>query len=151
MTQKTYSPRASEIKRNWRYIDLNNKILGRAATQIAIWLIGKNKPYYVPHLDCGDYVVVVNAEKFKVTGRKKKQKMYYRHSGFPGGFKQIPLERMMAKDSRKVIELAVRGMLPKNKLRDRRMRRLKVFVDEKHPYENVLKDNLTREQKKKKE
>jgi large subunit ribosomal protein L13 len=136
MNQKTYSPKAKDIKRNWHYIDLKSQVLGRAATKIASLLIGKDKPYFVPHLDCGDYVVAVNADKISVTGKKRKQKMYYRHSGYPGGFKQIPFERMMAKDSRKVIELAVRGMLPKNKLRDRRMRRLKVFLNEKHPYDD---------------
>ena len=139
MNQKTYSPKASEIKRHWRSIDLNDQVLGRAATEIAVLLIGKEKPYFVPHLDCGDYVVAINAGKVKVTGKKRKQKIYYRHSGYPGGLKQIPFERMMEKDPAKVIELAVRGMLPKNKLRDRRMRRLKVFADDKHPYEDKFK------------
>lgn len=145
MNQKTYSPKAKEIKRSWHYIDLKDQVLGRAATRIAAWLIGKNKPYYASHLDCGDYVVAINAEKINVTGKKRKQKMYYRHSGYPGGFKQIPFERMMSKDARKVVELAVRGMLPKNKLRDRSMRRLKIFTDEKHPYENVLKESQVKE------
>ncbi|MCH7952063.1 50S ribosomal protein L13 [Patescibacteria group bacterium] len=140
MNQKTYSPKASEIEHHWRSIDLNDQILGRAATEIAVLLIGKGKPYFVPHLDCGDYVVAINAGKIKVTGKKRKQKIYYRHSGYPGGFKQIPFERMMEKDPAKVIELAVRGMLPKNKLRDRRMRRLKVFADDKHPYEDKFRE-----------
>lgn len=148
MNQRTYSPKVKEIKRNWHCINLADQILGRTATKIATWLIGKDKPYFTPHLDCGDYVVAINAEKINVTGKKRKQKIYYRHSGYPGGFKEIPFERMMAKDSRKVIELAVRGMLPKNKLRDRRMRRLKVFAGEKHPYENLLKKNLGKEKKK---
>lgn len=137
---KTHSTKASEIKREWHLIDLKNQVLGRTATNIATLLIGKSKPYFVQHLDCGDYVVVVNAEKVKVTGKKYKQKMYYRHSGYPGGFKQTTYEQMMDKNPEKIIELAVKGMLPKNKLRDKRMRRMKVFRDHKHPYEDLIKN-----------
>ena len=138
MFQLTYSPKAKEIKRTWHFVDYTDQVLGRTATKIASLLIGKGKPYFTPHLDCGDYVVVVNAEKVKVTGKKSKQKIYYRHSGYPGGFKQIPFERQMEKDPRKVIELAVKGMLPKNKLRAVRMHRLKVFVGDKHPYQEKI-------------
>jgi len=137
-SQLTYSPKAKEIKRTWHLVDYTDQLLGRMATKIASFLIGKGKPYFTPHLDCGDYVVVVNAEKVKVSGKKSKQKIYYRHSGYPGGFKQIPFERQMEKDPRKVIELAVKGMLPKNKLRAVRMHRLKVFVGDKHPYQEKI-------------
>lgn len=140
MTQKTYSPRAVDIKRGWHLVDLKDKILGRAATQIAVWLIGKDKPYYMPNLDCGDYVVVTNADKVRVTGKKRKEKIYFSHSGYPGGFKQIRFDTLLKKDPSRVIELAVRGMLPKNKLRDRRLRRLKVFTDAAHPYADKFKE-----------
>ena len=143
MNNKTHSTKASEIQRDWHLIDLKKKVLGRAATEIATMLIGKNKPYFTSHLDCGDYVVAINAQKVKVTGKKRKQKMYYRHSGYPGGFKELRFEQVIDKNPKKVVELAVRGMLPKNKLRDRRMRRIKVFDGEKHPYENVIKEHKT--------
>ena len=138
MFQLTYSPKAKEIKRTWHLVDYTDQLLGRTATKIASFLIGKGKPYFTPHLDCGDYVVVVNAEKVKVSGKKSTQKIYYSHSGYPGGFKQIPYARQMEKDPRKVIELAVKGMLPKNKLRAVRLRRLKVFVGDKHPYQEKM-------------
>jgi len=130
----TYSPKVSEIKHFWHLIDANGQILGRLASEIATLLMGKHKPYFVPHLDCGDYVVVINAKEIKVTGKKEAQKQYYRHSGYPGGFRQVTLKEQMAKDPRKIIEHAVAGMLPKNKLKDKRLARLKIFIDEKHPY-----------------
>jgi len=135
----TYSPKVSEIKHFWHLIDANGQILGRLASEIAALLIGKHKPYFVPHLDCGDYVVVINAKEIKVTGKKETQKQYYRHSGYPGGFRQVTFREQMAKDPRKIIEHAVAGMLPKNKLKDKRLARLKIFIDEKHPYESKLK------------
>lgn len=133
---KTKSTKKSEIERDWYLLDIKDKILGRSATKIAQLLMGKNKPYFVPYLDCGDYVVVVNAAKVKVTGRKTAQKKYYRHSGYPGGFKEITFEKQMEKDPRKIILHAVSGMLPKNKLRDPRLARLKIFVNEKHSLKN---------------
>lgn len=140
MTQKTYSPKAKEIQRHWHLVDMGDQVLGRTATRIATLLIGKHKPVYASHIDCGDYVIVVNAGKLRLTGKKPVQKMYYRHSGYPGGFKQIPFWKMMARDPRRVVELAVRGMLPKNKLRDARLQRLKVFADANHPYgDKILK------------
>lgn len=135
---KTYSTTPKDIKRHWHLVDVGGKILGREASQIAQLLIGKDKVYFAPHLDCGDYVVVVNADKVRLSGKKEQQKKYRRHSGYPGGFKEIPFADQMKRDSRKVIELAVSKMLPKNKLRLRRLRRLKVFTDEKHPYEEKL-------------
>ena len=139
MQTKTYSPKKKDISHHWHLIDLEDKILGRAATNIAQLLQGKNKPYYSPHLDCGDYVVAINAAKIKVTGRKEQRKIYFRHSGFPGGAKEIPFDKMMEKNPRQIIELAVTGMLPKNKLRKPRLRRLKVFIDGHHSYSDKFK------------
>ncbi len=138
MNQKTHITKKRDIQRSWYLFNLQDKIMGREATKIATLLIGKNKPYFTPNLDCGDYVVVVNAGKIKVTGKKMKQKIYYRHSGYPGGFKQVRLEEMLNKDPRKAIELAVKNMLPKNKLRTQRLKRLKIFSDESHPYSQQL-------------
>ena len=136
---KTKSTKKSEIKRNWHLFDAKDKILGRMSSQIAMLLMGKGKPYFVPHLDCGDYVVVTNAAQVKVTGKKQEQKKYYRHSGYPGGFKELIFNQQMAKDPRKIISHAVSGMLPKNKLRDKRLARLKIFIDENHPYKDKFK------------
>ncbi len=137
--KKTKATKVSEIKRDWHLVDAKDQILGRLATQIAPLLMGKNKPYFVHYLDCGDYVVVTNASQVKVTGRKAAQKMYYRHSGYPGGFREISFEKQMEKDPRKVIRHAVKGMLPKNKLQDKRLKRLKIFADEKQPYQDKIK------------
>lgn len=134
--KKTAVTKASEIKRDWHLIDLKGRILGRVANEIAVLLIGKNKPYFTGNLDCGDYVVAINAADIEVTGRKLKQKKYYRHSGYPGGFKEVTLSRQMEMDPRKVIYSAVSGMVPKNKLRDDRLSRLKIFADNKHPYQD---------------
>lgn len=135
---KTYSTKPKDIQRRWHLVDLEGQVLGRVATQIAQLLMGKHKPYYVPHLDCGDYVVAINAAKIKVTGKKAQQKLYRRHSGYPGGFKEIPFQRQLEKDPTKIILWAVKGMLPKNKLRARRLARLKVFADANHPYQDKL-------------
>ncbi|MFC1711331.1 50S ribosomal protein L13 [Patescibacteria group bacterium] len=141
---KTYSLKLKDIKRSWHLIDIQGEVLGRTASKIAQLLQGKNKVYYTANLDCGDYVVVTNASKVKVTGKKFKDKIYYRHSGYPGGLKAVTFEQQMAKDARKVVEWAVKNMLPKNKLRQPRMRRLKVFVTGEHNYqdkfEKVKKD-----------
>jgi large subunit ribosomal protein L13 len=124
----------AEIKRDWYVIDATDKILGRLASKIARVLIGKNKPQYSPHLDCGDFVVVINADKFRVTGNKMKDKIYYSHSFHPGGLKKIHLELMLKKHPERVFYHAISGMLPKNKLRARRLRRLKIYTDSKHPH-----------------
>ncbi len=134
---KTTVLKSSQIKRDWYEIDLKDQILGRVATQMAFHLMGKNKPLTSPNLDSGDFVVAINAKDIKVTGKKLDQKMYQHHSGHPGGFKELTLTQMMAKDPRKVIEQAVKGMLPKNKLRSQRMRRLKVYLDEKHSHNMI--------------
>lgn len=131
---KTYSTKASDIKRQWHLIDASGQVLGGVATQAANLLMGKHKAIFCRHLDVGDNVVVINAAKVRVTGKKLEQKMYYRHSHYPGGFKQVSLDKVMEEDPRKAIEHAVRGMLPKNKLEDRMMVRLKVFDGEEHPY-----------------
>lgn len=133
---KTKATKKKEIERNWHLLDAQDQVLGRLATQASFWLMGKNKPYFVPYLDVGDYVVVINAASVKVSGRKAEQKKYYRHSGFPGGFREVSFAQQLAKDPRKIISHAVAGMLPQNKLRPERLSRLKVFIDEKHPYAN---------------
>jgi len=139
MTFKTRVTKAKEIKREWHLINAQDQILGRMAVEIAALLMGKNKPSFVPYLDGGDYVVVINAAKVKVSGRKAENKLYYRHSGYPGGFKKVTFAQQMAKDPTQIIRHAVERMLPKNKLRDQRLARLKVFIDEKHNYEDKFK------------
>ncbi len=136
---KTYSTKASDIKREWHIIDASDKVLGRLATQIAVLLMGKHKPIFSRHLDTGDFVVVINAEKIRVTGNKTKQKLYYRHSGYPGGLKSISLERMMQTHPTRVIEHAVKGMLPHTRLRAKMMKRLRVYVGDAHPYQGQIK------------
>ncbi len=135
---KTYSAKASDIKREWHLIDASGQILGKVATQIANLLMGKHKPLFERHMDIGDYVVVINAEKVRVTGNKLKQKMYYRHSGYPGGFKSVSLEKMLQTHPTRVIEHAVEGMLPHNKLQAQMMKRLRIFAGEAHPYRGQL-------------
>ena len=125
---KTYATKAKDIQRNWHLIDARDQVLGRLSTQVAKLLIGKDKAYFTNNLDCGDWVVVINAQDIEVTGKKKKQKIYYRHSGYPGGLKALTFEQMMVKDPRRVINHAVAGMLPKNKLRQQRLKRLRVFI-----------------------
>ena len=136
---KTYTPKAKDISRNWHVIDAKDKILGRVSSEIAQLLIGKSKPYFAPHLDCGDYVVVINADKVKVTGNKLDQKVYYHHTNFPGGLRSENLKDRMSRKPELVIEKSVKGMLPKNKLQSKRLVRLKVFTGDKHPYEDKLK------------
>lgn len=139
--RKTKVTKASEIKKSWHLVDAKGKILGRLASQIAKILMGKDKPYYSPHLDSGDFVVVINAAEVEISGRKRKQKLYRRHSGYPGGFRELTFTQLMKRDPREVIRQAVGGMLPKNKLRDRRLARLKIFTDDQHPYQDKLKQD----------
>ena len=131
---KTKNLKKSEVQRNWYIVDAQNKILGRLASKIAVFLMGKHKPQYTPHVDCGDYVVILNADKFRVTGAKMQDKIYYSHSFYPGGLKSVNLETMLKKHPERVIYHAVSGMLPKNKLRAKRLRRLKIYTDAKHPH-----------------
>ena len=132
----TRSTKAKDIKRSWHLIDAKEKILGRLAVKIARFLIGKEKPYFVSYLDCGDFVVIINAKKIKVTGKKEEQKIYTRYSGYPGGLKKETLKHLRERKPEEIIRRAVSGMLPKNKLRKQRLKRLYVYADEKHPYKN---------------
>src|SRR5688572_23291789 len=129
---KSKSTKQSEIKRSWHHIDAKGKVLGRASTEIAKLLMGKQKPYYVSHLDCGDYVIVTNAKDVSVTGKKETQKKYYRHSGYPGGFKEETLQKLRERNPVQIIRHAVKGMLPQNKLRDRMLKRLLIYTGEEH-------------------
>lgn len=129
---KTYSQKSSEVARRWVLIDAGRAPLGRVATQIAMYLIGKYKSSYSPHIDGGDYVVVINAREAIVTGNKETSKVYYRHSGFPGGIKGAKLTEVREKYPERIIEAAVKGMLPKNKLAAERMKRLKIFAGSEH-------------------
>lgn len=129
---KTYSQKPSEVARRWILIDAADAPLGRVATQIAKYLIGKYKPTYTPHIDGGDYVVVINASQAVVTGAKETDKIYYRHTGFPGGIKDASLKEVREKFPERIIENAVAGMLPKNKLSPERMKRLKVYAGSEH-------------------
>lgn len=132
---KTYSVKESEIERQWHVIDATDKVLGRLATDIAQLLMGKDKPIFCRHLDTGDYVVIINAEKIRVSGdNKATQKLYYRHSGYPGGFKSASLESMLKTKPAWVIEHAVKGMLPKNRLGDSMIKKLKVYAGDSHPH-----------------
>ncbi len=141
MKQNTTFTKGNNPKRDWHLVDLDGQTLGRAASNIAKILMGKHKADYAPHRDAGDFVVAINANKIKVTGQKLTQKIYYHHSGYDGNLKEFSLQVMMAKDPRKVIEHAVSGMLPKNKHRDLRLKRLKVFVGSKHPHTDKVKTN----------
>lgn len=131
---KTYSQKPSEISRRWILIDASEAPLGRVATQIAKYLIGKYKPTYTPHMDGGDYVVVINAKNTVVTGDKEEGKVYYRHSGYPGGISDETLSERREKYPERIIEAAVKGMLPKNKLSADRMTRLRIFAGSEHTH-----------------
>ncbi len=132
---KTYSAKPSDVTRVWHVVDASEVPLGRLSTTVAKLLTGKDKPIYTHHIDCGDYVVVINSDKLVVTGNKLTDKMYYRHSQYPGSLKQATLADKIAKDSTDVIVLAVKGMLPKNKLMNERLNRLKVYAGETHNHE----------------
>jgi large subunit ribosomal protein L13 len=132
---RTYTTKPEDIKREWFVIDATGMTLGRLATQIATVLKGKHKPIYSPHLDTGDFVIVVNAHKVRVTGRKLDQKFYYRHSGYPGGLKEISLRDQLNRHPDRVIRFAVRGMLPKNRLGRQMIKKLKIYATPGHPHE----------------
>ncbi len=131
---KTYSPKPTELTHDWYIIDAEGKTLGRLATLIATYLLGKHKVRFSAHLDCGDNIVVINAGKVAVTGNKLEDKMYYRHSGYPGGIKEASLAELIARNPAAAIEKAVAGMLPKNRLQDDRLYRLKVYAGAEHPH-----------------
>ena len=132
---KTYVATPASRERNWLVVDATGQTLGRLATQIADTLRGKRKPVYTPHCDTGDFVIVVNAEKISVTGRKREQKRYYRHSGYPGGIKSRTLEEMLERRPEEVIRLAVKGMLPRNRLARKQITKLKVYAGPDHPHQ----------------
>ncbi len=132
---KTYSAKPGEIQRDWYVVDAEGRTLGRLATQIADVLRGKQKPVYTPHVDTGDFVVVVNCEKIAVTGSKLDDKLYYRHSGYPGGLKARPLREQLERQPAEVLRKAVKGMLPKNRIARRQLLKLKIYAGPEHPHE----------------
>ena len=132
---RTHTPKAEDIQREWFVIDASGQTLGRLASQISSVLRGKHKPTYAPHVDCGDFVVVVNAHKVRVTGRKLDQKFYYRHSGYPSGLTAVSLRDQLDRHPDRVIRLAVRGMLPKNRLGRQMIKKLKIYAAPDHPHE----------------
>jgi large subunit ribosomal protein L13 len=135
MTMNTYSMKASEIDKAWYVVDATDQTLGRVATRVATLLMGKHKATYSPHLDMGDFVVIVNASRIRVTGKKLDDKIYYRHTGYVGGLKETPLRDMLAKHPGRVMESAVKGMLPRNKLARHLLRHMKVYAGPDHPHE----------------
>jgi large subunit ribosomal protein L13 len=144
---KTYSLKKGEIDKRWHVIDASGQTLGRLASDVAQLLMGKHKPTYSPHLDMGDFVIVVNAEKIRVTGKKLDDKIYYRHSGYVGGLKETTLATMLSRKPRQVLELAVRGMLPRNKLSRHLLGHLKVYAGPDHPHQAQVRATEKREPK----
>lgn len=140
---KTYSVKAGEIERRWFVVDAEGQVLGRLASEVARILRGKHKPIYTPHLDTGDHVVVINADKIVLTGKKADQKTYFRHSGYMGGEKHIPFRRMQEKHPERVIELAIKGMLPKTALGKQMYGKLKVYAGTEHPHQAQRPETLT--------
>lgn len=135
MTVKTWMPKAADIEHKWYVVDAEGQTLGRLASRVAQILRGKHKPTYTPHMDMGDYVIVINAAKVKVTGRKEEQKIYYTHSGYPGGIKQRTYSEQLAKHPDRVVRIAVRGMLPKGTLGTAQLKKLKIFAGSEHPHQ----------------
>jgi large subunit ribosomal protein L13 len=131
----TRIPKLAELQERWLLVDAAGKTLGRLATHVATRLRGKHRPTFTPHMDTGDFVIVVNAAQIHVTGKKKQQKIYRRHSGWPGGLKEVPLERMLERHPERVVELAISGMLPKNRLGRKIIRKLKVYAGPDHPHQ----------------
>ena len=131
---RTYSPKASEITREWHVIDATDVVLGRLASQVAILLRGKNKPTFAPHVDGGDFVIIINADKVALTGNKREQKMAYHHSGYPGGLRATSYVQLLETDPRRAVEKAVKGMLPHNKLSNQVIKKLKVYTGSEHPH-----------------
>jgi large subunit ribosomal protein L13 len=134
-TVRTYSPKPGDVQRQWHVIDASDVVLGRLATQAAALLRGKHKPIYAPHVDTGDFVIVVNAGKVALTGNKREQKMAYRHSGFPGGLRSVRYSDLLERDPQKAVEKAVKGMLPHNSLGRQMLSKLKVYAGPEHPHQ----------------
>jgi large subunit ribosomal protein L13 len=142
---KTYTARPADVKREWHVIDAADKTLGRLATQIARLLMGKHRPTYTPSQDTGDFVVVINADKVRVTGKKPRQKWYYRHSGYPGGLKSIWLEKLMEQHPTRALENAIKGMLPHTRLGNRMRKRLRVYAGAEHPHAAQIENAANKE------
>ena len=140
---KTYFPRASEIERKWYVVDAENQVVGRLASRIASVLMGKDKPCYTDFLDTGDVVIVVNADKVRLTGKKWSAKIYYSHSGYPGGLKQSRAEELLSRHPERLLQLAVKGMLPKTKLGRSMFKKLKVYAGNQHPHQAQKPEELT--------
>ena len=140
---KTFLPQINELERTWYVVDANDQVLGRMATRIASFLMGKEKPIYTDFLDTGDFIVVVNIDKVKLSGKKWEDKFYYSHRGYPGGLKQISAAKLMEKHPDRVIKHAVKGMLPKNKLGKQMLKRLKVYTGPEHPHSAQKPQDLT--------
>ncbi|MDO9123447.1 MAG: 50S ribosomal protein L13 [Deltaproteobacteria bacterium] len=132
---KTYQAKKEEVEHQWYLVDAEGKVLGRLASELAKILRGKNKPIYTPHVDTGDFVIVVNAGKVALTGKKMKDKIYYHHTGYPGGIKEMSAEKLLAKKPTEMIRIAVKGMLPKNSLGRQMIQKLKIYAGAKHPHE----------------
>jgi large subunit ribosomal protein L13 len=139
---KTYTAKPGEVQRNWWVVDAEGKNLGRLASEIAVVLRGKNKPQYTPHVDTGDFVVVVNAEKIAVTGNKMTGKVYYRHSGYPGGLKSRTLAQMIDRRPTEVLRKAVKGMLPRNRIAAQQLNKLKIYAGPNHPHQAQRPEEL---------
>lgn len=144
---KSYSAKPADIQRAWYLIDATDKTLGRLSSQIARLLMGKHKPIFTPSMDTGDYVVIINAEKVRVTGRKAQQKTYYRHSGYPGGLKSITLGKMMKEFPTRALEHSIKGMLPHTRLGAQMKKRLRVFAGGEHPHASQITSDTTKEAK----
>ena len=143
ITTKTYMARGEDVQHSWYVIDANNLVLGRMAVKIAVILMGKHKPEYTPHVDTGDFVIVVNADKIRLTGKKMKEKIYYSHTGYMGGLNKHPFEWMMKKSAERVVRLAVSRMIPKTKLGRKMIKKLKIYKGDVHPHEAQLPETLT--------
>lgn len=138
---RTFSPTPKDLIPTWHLFDAQGQVIGRLASRVAPLLMGKHKTSYAPHMHSGDHVVIINAAKIKSTGRKETQKKYYHYSGYPGGLTTTPLEKLRLSHPDRILKFAVSGMLPKNKLRDRMLRNLHIFVDSMHPYQDKFKSN----------
>ena len=144
---KTYTAKPADVKRDWHVIDAADQTLGRLSTNAARLLMGKHRPIYTPSQDTGDFVVVINADKVRVTGKKAQQKTYYRHSGYPGGFKGITLEKMMQEHPTRAVEYAVKGMLPHTRLGNQMRKRLRVYAGAKHPHISQIQKDAKKDTK----
>ncbi|GAA4523340.1 50S ribosomal protein L13 [Brachybacterium paraconglomeratum] len=131
---RTFTPKPGDVERSWHVIDATDVVLGRLASQVAQLLRGKHKPVFAPHVDAGDFVIIINADKVALTGNKREAKLAYRHSGYPGGLRSTPYSELLEKNPERAVEKAIRGMLPKNKLADQQIKKLKVYQGSEHPH-----------------